>query len=1208
MNRRIIIIDDNQSNINPAAFAGFGNNSSIFGTSQLFGREGVLINTVVDKSGNQKEKKEKIFIPPTLSLEEIEAAIGNLGQGDGVLLVGSDAFTELRKRYHFGIRGENYYDCSKLRRVSLEGGAFAKCIVDTPELDELRDFLSEDFTTPRDFSWFKQYIVHTYESACDWIYKMDREPDDRNFGFDYEASGMPWDHWFELSGFALCTRDEGAFISLTDLRHNSDKERYEYFLYRVLAPFLLKRMSHIWVYNESYEFQVSFRMLGVDLYNLCDASVFNILSGHHMKKYSLKWSANLYLQSTVWDSEFDWISDTIDSMLFAEEGKLKKEKRKVLKVSIDTYKNTPEWAALIKRYPEYSEEFEALMQEYFGNPFMCIPSDILGYYCNLDAFYTLMIYESEKSKYTERAINVFLDNIRLQTRLHSSGILKWETYRNGYEDYCIKQMAWGIQYCAMARCEIKMRKHRPKMADINKYPLISQELLKRNEFFGGDSIEITKYLLSNNVDVMDAYPSGLNEGKILMEYGNQFCSDFLTIVDDSKKETKFKGKIDSGIAKKKKIISVIAGKLVPILGLDKIKINDKHIELEKYLYYERAYKELKKISDKQFKDIDNLPDKIRGFGQVFDLLSYSDYISDNYFKCKSPIENDEICEEFAKLYPKETAYLAAIFESVQQLNNTEKYYESLGIKTIEEAFDHFHNDWEKWCLNIGPDGVCKYTSQLYPFKIFHLSLEYWRNITNPKKYGGKILDQVKEVWDNFNGYSAQEQFFKYIDDQYEDYLKEFDPSDLDNNFFFMRKMVLNYLLYKKYSKVLTTYIGTVVDGEPKGMFLQTDKWVIEDPKTHLVIREASSPQEPGAICKMFARFQCMEKSSKRWSSGYHTIVSHSDIKSTILSYPGCLLSYFDISSAEVKSAGFQSQDPDLIDKFVNGIDIYIYTAKLYLGEDGWNNLPDKEKKSWRKRFKTIFLGILYGLGKKSLAEKLNCSVDEAETIIESVYNAFPKLREYVKKQQEYPFTHDGYINTFFGDKLQVDEWKYYKAATTSGERTKQKARIERLGVNLPIQGGTSTAMSSGFFNDLRAAKEEGWNLTSFITVHDSNTCNFPAEKLWEIRKFYDKNFTDFCYKMTGIKLLFDIEIGATYQDSCSASQISDDIVELKGNARSILMIINRLNEAGVNYQINMCVDDIKPDFVTNSMSRFIQEKGCSYIMDKSKYKVQFKKI
>ena len=33
------------------------------------------------------------------------------------------------------------------------------------------------------------------------------------------------------------------------------------------------------------------------------------------------------------------------------------------------------------------------------------------------------------------------------------------------------------------------------------------------------------------------------------------------------------------------------------------------------------------------------------------LIEYSDYVSNNYFKCKSPIENDEICLEFAKKYP-----------------------------------------------------------------------------------------------------------------------------------------------------------------------------------------------------------------------------------------------------------------------------------------------------------------------------------------------------------------------------------------------------------------------------------------------------------------------------------------------------------------------------------------------------------------------------
>lgn len=47
---------------------------------------------------------------------------------------------------------------------------------------------------------------------------------------------------------------------------------------------------------------------------------------------------------------------------------------------------------------------------------------------------------------------------------------------------------------------------------------------------------------------------------------------------------------------------------------------------------------------------------------------------------------------------------------------------------------------------------------------------------------------------------------------------------------------------------------------------------------------------------------------------------------------------------------------------------------------------------------------------------------------------------------------------------------------------------------------------------------------------------------------------------------------------------------------------------GLKYEINMKKEDIIPAFVTDPISRFIQERGCSYVMDKSKYKVQFKKL
>lgn len=1127
----------------------------------------------------------------------------NLGDGDGAMLLDKESFDYLRQFYHFGIRSENFFDCSKLKRLSIEGGAFVYCVYDgnIPEKENLNWFMSPEFTKHVDFSWFKHKIVHTVQESIQMLDYFDSLPEDTNFGFDYEASGMPLDVQFEISGASLCTTQFGGFISFTDCRHNNTPEEYAYLLQR-LGAFLEKRQRHVWVYNMQYEFQVSHRMLGVDLYNLCDASVVNVLDGHHLKKFSLKWTAQRVLGATVWDTEFDGISDLIDSMLFIEEGRLKKDKHKVLKVDQNTYKATPEWAELCKRYPQYSAEFEQLILEYWGNPFMCIPSDILGYYCNLDAFYTLMIYEQKKTTYSIQAFEVFMDNIRLACRLHSCGINKWEDYRQSYEKYCIQQLVWGITYCATARCSIKMEKHRPKMAKLSSYTPVAQVLLKNSKFFSGDPLEITKYILSSNIDTLDtASTTGLDEGQLLINYGSEFAEKLLEIVEDAMKEVKMKTRLDEGVIRKKKLLGIVSEKLVPILGLDKLPNPTKQLELEKYLYYEKAFLELQKISKKQLSDIQNIPDQIVGFGRRMNLQEYSDYISENYFKCKSPIENDEICKEFSQLFSTETTFLASIFNSSQQLNNDVKFYSSLGIETIEDAFNHYMNSWKNYVdsggINCGD----------YPEKVFNLSGEFYAGIT---KNTVEFPEKVKDIWSNFDGFKAQSMFFKYVEKQYLDYCKPFDSSDLENRFGFMRKMVINYLLFKKYSKILTTYIGTFDKnkGENVGMFLATDKWVIENPENHVVIREAVSKDEPGAVRKMFAKFAALEKSSKRWSSGYHTIISHSDIKSTIRSYPGCLLSYFDISSAEVKSAGYQSGDENLIYMFLNGIDVYVATAKIYLGEENWEKLDGKAKKKWRKNFKQIFLGILYGLGRATLASNLNTSEEEAQRIIDAVYKAYPKLREYVSNQQKYPFNHDGCINTFFGDRLQVDEWRFYKNCQNSREKRSLESRISRLAVNLPIQGGTSAAMSSGFYNDLRVAINEGWNLTSFITVHDSNTCNFPVEKLWDIRSFYDENFTEFCYKMTGIKLLFDILIGATYQDACEAKQIDKDTVELTGNARSIHMILDELNYKKVNYTCSINPESIVPEYVSNPVERFIKEEGCSFVMDTSDYTIQLKRI
>ena len=267
---------------------------------------------------------------------------------------------------------------------------------------------------------------------------------------------------------------------------------------------------------------------------------------------------------------------------------------------------------------------------------------------------------------------------------------------------------------------------------------------------------------------------------------------------------------------------------------------------------------------------------------------------------------------------------------------------------------------------------------------------------------------------------------------------------------------------------------------------------------------------------------------------------------------------------------------------------------------------------WRKRFKTIFLGVLYGLGKRSLAERLNCSEEEAEKIIQGLYTSFPKLREYVAIQQQYPLQHDGYINTMLGDKLKVQEYEWMQEATTEREKKGLISRIQRLGVNLPIQGGTSSIMASGFMNNVRESLRECWKnpLQPIIVVHDSNTNFLPISMVFDIRKFYDTYYTEYCESFgPKIKLLFDLLSGVSYEKACPMKQIDQDTIEFRGNAYSLIDIYDRImNCKDFIVECNINREELIPKFIEDPIDRFIKENGTCIVKDISKYTIQFHRI
>lgn len=880
MNKRIVIIDDDPN---------LGVN-----LYDWFGIEQLLIYTTSQLAG--------------MSDFDLSNAL-SLGEDDGAILVGPGAFKVISDRYHIGIRGENYFDCSYLRRLGLDSGAFIKVYheSDKPTVQDIEVFLSPKFTAKREFPGYTWKVIKDAQEAHQWLVWFKDLPLDVAKGFDYETSGMPMEYDLQITGAALCANQTSIFFSFTEILKNSGQEAYNEFC-REFGETLKKQDKSLWAYNLQFEQQVSWRFFGVEL-ELNDTSVYNVMDGLHGKNYSLKWTIQRLLGGgdnwtpslsdrdkwdhggiIPWDTDFDRLEELLDSMYFTlvqKPGtKGKKNMEKVLKVDLTTYQGTTEWAEICKRYPDYIQEFTDLIQTYFGKPFMNIPADILGYYCCLDAFYTVEAHTEHAERYTPICHEVFLNNIRLGSLLHRGGMFKDENYRLSYNEECKYCEAYGIIFSATARCKWKMEAHRKKMANPKKYNPIWLTLMERQEFHGGNPLEITKTLLSKNTN--EAYDTGFDEGRFMMTYGEDFADFMSKTVKARMTEIKFKGKLDPGVVRKKKLLGLVSEDLKAYLGLPDQELGEKHIELEKFMWYERAYQAFLKIWNSGL-TIDNVPDKFWFLGKSWDRDDFTEYILNTFFKCSSPIDSAKITRELTELYPTETLFLTSIYSGINILPDGKNFYSNLGITDPLTGYLHFMKEWEVWwnCSDksgsmwVWPDGYVP----SYPDEFWALNHKFWKSMSK------ELEEDLTTTWDSFDGYLKQSTYFKFKDD-WDLMSKPYSESDWVDlgNFGMMRKLVLHIMYYKKYRKMRTAYTDN------GSMFEATDRKVIVDPKTLMPIRDAAPGGEPGEVIKMFPHYEVMKKETKRWSSGYHTIISHSDVKDVIAAPTGYLLTYFDINT------------------------------------------------------------------------------------------------------------------------------------------------------------------------------------------------------------------------------------------------------------------------------------------------------------------------
>jgi len=189
------------------------------------------------------------------------------------------------------------------------------------------------------------------------------------------------------------------------------------------------------------------------------------------------------------------------------------------------------------------------------------------------------------------------------------------------------------------------------------------------------------------------------------------------------------------------------------------------------------------------------------------------------------------------------------------------------------------------------------------------------------------------------------------------------------------------------------------------------------------------------------------------------------IRQGFIARPGYKLVGIDYSQIELRLLAHYSKDPALLEAFRSDKDIHLQTAIKIFGEE-----QAKEK---RNIAKSINFGLLYGMGSRKLGEQLGIPAKEAKTYIDSYFESFSTVKEFLKSIED-DAMEKGYVKTLSGRKRRFD----FENATGM-----MKATYQRESVNTVFQGSASDLIKLAMIKiDLKYKNNE--DLKMLLQIHD----------------------------------------------------------------------------------------------------------------------------
>lgn len=411
-------------------------------------------------------------------------------------------------------------------------------------------------------------------------------------------------------------------------------------------------------------------------------------------------------------------------------------------------------------------------------------------------------------------------------------------------------------------------------------------------------------------------------------------------------------------------------------------------------------------------------------------------------------------EAFKNLYAME-------YNAVTQLYIYDKICDALNRSEQMKIYTDIEYPLSKVLLDMERTGICVSSEKLvaldtlYADKLNMLTEKIHEltgnkfNISSPKQMSEVLFDKLglPAIRKNKNGYSVDEEVLVSIKDKH--------PA-------------IEYILqYRKYSKLLSTYVRGI-QGEVHGG------------KIHTIFNQCIT-----ATGRLSSSNPNMQNIPMRGEDAQ-------EIKSAFTAEEGTVLISADYSQIELRVLAHLSKDPIMIKAFKDNMDIHAATAAEIFGVN-----ISQVTSTQRKNAKAINFGIIYGISSFGLSESANISQKEAKGFIETYFERYSVVKEYLDKLIEEARA-KGYIQTYFGRKR--------RSGDINSSNKIIRSQAERIAMNTPIQGTAAEIMKIAMLKVYEALK--GYKAKILIQIHDELIVQVPTSEIDKVKDIIKNSMED----------------------------------------------------------------------------------------------------